>query len=504
MTGVQACCNCGGGNRASVDCVGQWDQWSACSETCGDGTQTKSYSITVDAESGGNECPHAQGDSETRTCNLGACPVDCVGQWGQWSTCSETCGDGTETKSYSTSVDAANGGNECPHAQGDSETRTCNLGACPVDCVGQWGQWGACSETCGFGTQTKSYSTSVDASNGGDECSHAQGDTETQTCNLGACPVHCVGQWGEWSACSETCGDGTQSKSYLISINAANGGDQCPHAHFDTETRTCNLEACPEPTTTTTTEESTTTTYTTTTEKITDAPTTNVEVNGAESVVVTDPCLCPEGTGWSRSKLGCFEDSTTACDECPTMERCEAGSCANGCYGYMPMRLCQCTPSCLEFGNCCQDSQPCMTCQEESWCSENIPCNGLCSQQNTCPCTCGHIPTQSPSPSPTATVCDVSQEQDFCQDVPCEELCDPTLCPCTCPDVGTRNDTTILVTPDETLLAMDVIPNPILQTITQAVTYPLALCGAFASIYYMYQFINKQTAYTEVQAHEEI
>eukprot|EP00493_Phyllostaurus_siculus_P023049 UN23383 len=128
----------------------------------------------------------------------------------------------------------------------------------------------------------------------------------------------------------------------------------------DAPTTTTTTEATDAPTTTTTTEATDAPTTTTTTEA-TDVPTTIAEA-------VTDPCLCPEGTGWSRTKLGCFEDSTTACDECPTMNGCEAGSCAAGCYGYMPLRLCQCTPSCLEFGNCCQDAKPCMTCEEQSWC----------------------------------------------------------------------------------------------------------------------------------------
>merc|ERR550534_873280 len=198
-----------------------------------------------------------------------------------------------------------------------------------------------------------------------------------------------------------------------------------------------NKWSCPETTTTTTTEATDAPTTTTTTEA-TDAPTTIAEA-------VTDPCLCPEGTGWSRTKLGCFEDSTTACDECPTMNGCEAGSCAAGCYGYMPLRLCQCTPSCLEFGNCCQDAKPCMT---------------------------------------------------------CEEQCDPNLCPCTCPEVGTRDENTMA--PEETLMEMEVVTNPVLQTITQTVQYPLALCGAFAALYYIYHFLSKRSSYSEVQAHEEI
>jgi hypothetical protein len=62
-----------------VDCVvGEWHDWTACSASCGPGTQTRSRDL-VDPVCGGAECPSA---SETRNCNLGSCPVGCSpGYW---------------------------------------------------------------------------------------------------------------------------------------------------------------------------------------------------------------------------------------------------------------------------------------------------------------------------------------------------------------------------------------------------------------------------------------
>ena len=40
----------------SSDCEGAWTAWSACSEACGPGIQTKRFSITKQAEDGGASC----------------------------------------------------------------------------------------------------------------------------------------------------------------------------------------------------------------------------------------------------------------------------------------------------------------------------------------------------------------------------------------------------------------------------------------------------------------
>ena len=57
-----------------------------------------------------------------------------------------------------------------------------------VDCVGSWGEFGECSETCGTGTQSRTYSVSVPMQNGGQECETADGSQESQECNTQACP----------------------------------------------------------------------------------------------------------------------------------------------------------------------------------------------------------------------------------------------------------------------------------------------------------------------------
>ena len=50
-----------------------WEDWSACSTTCGEGQQTRARTCTNPSPAhGGNEC---NADSEmTQSCNVGKCP----------------------------------------------------------------------------------------------------------------------------------------------------------------------------------------------------------------------------------------------------------------------------------------------------------------------------------------------------------------------------------------------------------------------------------------------
>ena len=59
--------------------------------------------------------------------------------------------------------------------------------ACPVDCKwGDYGDWSPCSTTCGEGTKIRSRSESIVASNGGKKCDG--NSTEVSLCNEGLCP----------------------------------------------------------------------------------------------------------------------------------------------------------------------------------------------------------------------------------------------------------------------------------------------------------------------------
>ena len=84
------------------------------------------------------------------------------------------------------------------------------------------------------------------AENGGHSCDILDGSTEDQTCNPEACAVSvaCVGAWGDWDRCSLPCAGGIQTRQYTVSRPAENGGHSCDILDGSTEDQTCNPEAC--------------------------------------------------------------------------------------------------------------------------------------------------------------------------------------------------------------------------------------------------------------------
>ena len=108
--------------------------------------------------------------------------------WQLWSECSQSCGRGMHTrKRLCTHPNPQNGGFDC---WGNStDTEQCNTQDCPpVD--GQWSpwlNWGACSVTCGGGTQIRVRSCTKPAPQwGGKTCQGQRG--ELQTCSTEQCP----------------------------------------------------------------------------------------------------------------------------------------------------------------------------------------------------------------------------------------------------------------------------------------------------------------------------
>ena len=105
---------------------------------------------------------------------------------------------------------------------------------------GAWSPWSPCSVTCGGGDQDRSRVCSVP--NG---CSGA--DTETQTCNPQACPTSPPpgwGPWSNWSSCTVTCGGGSRERTRTCGNHAMQG----PCSGSGQETEVCNAQTCPPPT----------------------------------------------------------------------------------------------------------------------------------------------------------------------------------------------------------------------------------------------------------------
>ena len=213
------------GYEDTQDCIGRYEpQYSACSKTCGGGSQDLKFEVDIDPVSGyfrGNKkepipCPlHL-----TRECNTHNCPIDCeyVGGgegWGDWikNLDSNEKQIGTETRTREISTEGKYGGITCGKV---TETRNHD-----VDCV-QSGWWsrGACSNTCGDGTKLWRRSIIQESKNDGNPCGEFE---QTRGCN-NKCPVDCVGKW-EWTG---GCVSSYRAKKYKITRDSAHGGKKCP------------------------------------------------------------------------------------------------------------------------------------------------------------------------------------------------------------------------------------------------------------------------------------
>ena len=232
------------------DCVGAWSEFGDCSQECSynesKGTKTRTYAITTEAGDGGNACPHTDGEEEKQECGMTACtPIDCVGDWDAWKV------QGTnQTRDWTITQEPKYGGAECDVAESArTESKACtDATACPpVNCVGSWVNVGTCSATCGpDGKQSKRYDVSTPASGvGGVACPHEGGATKQESCNTDVvCPVNCVGSYGNWSSCSETCGPGTKRRTYSVTTPAVGTGTACAKDDGYEDTQACEDKPC--------------------------------------------------------------------------------------------------------------------------------------------------------------------------------------------------------------------------------------------------------------------
>eukprot|EP01084_Bolivina_argentea_P215703 366272_1 len=183
--------------------IWQWADNTACTNpTPGYGTTTNqcidywSLNEPNDYEVGGTDCMYIYwsgpelktndgGCEGTRgyMCNIGGAQVDCVVSFGEWSLCSQPCGDGIETRTGTIETQPENGGAACPEL---TEEQDCNLGACPIDCVlSSFSEWSTCTKLlCGNGEQTRTRIITTHPQNGGEECDPL---SETQNCNTQSC-----------------------------------------------------------------------------------------------------------------------------------------------------------------------------------------------------------------------------------------------------------------------------------------------------------------------------
>lgn len=231
-----------------VDCVmGDWSQWTSCSVTCGQGSQLRLRGIRKGPANGGKDCSSIL--NETKPCDAAICPVDCQWSlWEPWSKCSRSCSGGINSRKRFEKVSAAHGGKACI-GSGD-EDGVCNVQGCPVDCKWvPWSEWTGCTSSCGGGVRTQNRVVEIAPQWGGLECEteNDQGgpaNEKTESCNEHPCPVDC--QWSSWSKytlCSKTCDTGTMSRNRVKSPVETFGGRPCTGDLEESDF--CNTQGCP-------------------------------------------------------------------------------------------------------------------------------------------------------------------------------------------------------------------------------------------------------------------
>ena len=237
---------------AVLPCQGSWDaNWTACSKPCGGGTKMKYWNTTQEPQNGGTACPSQ--DYKEVPCNTQMCQADidaaaqaqaqaqaaldinCLGSWdANWGACSKTCGGGTQTKNWTTTTEPQNAGTACPSPT--TKSQPCNTQACPVNCVGSWdANWGACSQSCGGGTQTKNWTTTTPSSGGGTACPSPT--TKSQPCNTQTCQIEKFPEWKETTSTfmnGKRYTGGTKLSEVTIPMNATGESLQvCKDACFN-------------------------------------------------------------------------------------------------------------------------------------------------------------------------------------------------------------------------------------------------------------------------------
>ncbi|XP_052900964.1 hemicentin-1-like [Anopheles moucheti] len=229
-----------------------WGAWSACSATCGGGTQFRSrICLLVNGSPAHGDRFNCVGENvEIKPCELLPCPVNGGwGEWGSWSNCTLDCvseySGVRSIRHRSRACDSpapSLGGKLCIGAEYEEEP--CHVRYCPIEggWTG-WSDWTGCNEPCGYGRNIRFRSCSNPAPrHGGRPCDGEE--SEVKTCKLQEC--HVDGGWSEWSRwsqCSKSCGKGIRSrKRYCNNPTPKAGGKPC--AGENIEHTQCSTKRC--------------------------------------------------------------------------------------------------------------------------------------------------------------------------------------------------------------------------------------------------------------------
>lgn len=231
-------------------CVPEWETgpWSECSVSCGEGTQTRE----IRCERRGNEvtkknCDQNLKPHKSRTCNQGPCRIDAEWTVGDWSECSQTCGEGTRERSVECQRGNDLAPNDCNQNGRPVAVEECFVVECPPPARWTVSSWSTCSASCGGGTQTRDVRCMREVEQVDDtECLEDDLPKTQRGCNIDPCPTLAPAVWvtGDWSQCNADCGRGTQTRSVSCQREGIEVEGACATDTRPEEERTCESGPC--------------------------------------------------------------------------------------------------------------------------------------------------------------------------------------------------------------------------------------------------------------------
>lgn len=244
---------------AALPCpVCSWSagQWGSCSTDCGAGLQTRTLTCTCsDGTSGDALCSskeHCSWPSQKTCVEAGGCEIY---EWTEesWSSCSATCGSGVMTRAVvckgikTGDIDLT--GARCSGVESPATSKQCTatIPICEVF-EPEYSSFGECSASCGFGTQTRTYSCvgsygTVDTT--GVACAAFTIESLTQDCFETVCET-CSWQVTTFSTCSVTCGGGVQTREVACigTLGSICDASECAGTSAPELTEECELACC--------------------------------------------------------------------------------------------------------------------------------------------------------------------------------------------------------------------------------------------------------------------
>ncbi|XP_038064284.1 uncharacterized protein LOC119734796 isoform X2 [Patiria miniata] len=172
-----------------------WTEWSVCTVTCGEGdTERYRQCSNPRPEFGGLSCEGDADEKKKCLLSECPADTPTWESWGEWSQCTVTCAGGTSTRTRGCLVSYGNGQEprQVPFSRCAGEYQqinVCNYLPCPVDGNwASWGDWASCSRSCGDGVVKRDRTCTDPAPAGEGEVCGGYG-TEIVPCYQQPCPV---------------------------------------------------------------------------------------------------------------------------------------------------------------------------------------------------------------------------------------------------------------------------------------------------------------------------